>query len=174
MGSKQFERAIGSMRRLDIAMVRSPVRRSERTMVRLRMHARLAATPLAILTLISPTALRGQGLDRGASTSSSGPFEMVGRAGISALTLSRAAFVPSAGSTELAQSDTTHHHGSRAHHAAVGALIGGGIGLALGMVGDGMWFGHKPERSHFQNLWHYTVPLGALIGAFAGTLRQAD
>lgn len=150
--------------------------RGERAISRVRMQARLAVATLGTLALIAPAAAYGQGLDRPEPAPAVGPCETVGRAGVGAPAFPSVNVTSPAvtGAADLAQRDTSGHHGSRAHHAAVGALVGGGVGLALGVVGDGMWFGRKPERSHFRNLWHYTAPFGALIGALAGTLRQAD
>lgn len=78
-------------------------------------------------------------------------------------------------SAELVQRDTSDHHGTRSHHAAVGALIGDAVGLVRGIAGDRPGLGRGESREGpFNHLWHYTVPFGALVGAFAGTLRQAD
>lgn len=156
-------------------------------------RALAALGTLATLALIAPTALHGQGVDHGVSAPLTGPVELVGRAGTGAQTfvpasitppappwrgsavLGTAAFVPSMAGVELAPGDTSAHHGNRAHHAAVGALIGGAVGLALGIAGDRPGLGRGEMRGgHFHNLWLITAPLGALVGALAGTLRQAD
>lgn len=156
----------------------APASQSRRAISRMRLDARFAVATLGMLVLILPTALRSQALAHGAAAPPRGPFEMVRRAGVGAMTLSPSAFVPSMVGDEkrasVMQRDTSGHHGSRAHHAAVGALIGGTTGLALGLVLDRMWFGSSDGRGHFQHLWHVTAPFGALVGALAGTLRQAD
>lgn len=147
-----------------------------RAISRLRVQARLAATTLGALVLIAPSALLGQGFDPRLSAPPNGPAEALGRAGVSALTPPRAPI----GSTtpvvdsDLVPRDTSGHHGSRAHHVAVGAMIGGATGLLFGLVVDRMWFGSSDGRGHFHNLWLVTVPLGAGIGALIGMVPQAD
>jgi hypothetical protein len=147
-----------------------------RTISRTRRHTPLAAIALGVLALIAPARLSGQGLDHDVSTPLCGPSVSVARAGVSPLTPARTSIASPARTarTEQAQDDSSGHHGSRAHHAAVGAVVGGTTGLVFGLVVDRMWFGAGEARGHFQHLWHVTAPFGALVGALAGTLRQAD
>lgn len=159
---------------------------------RVRTHGWLAVLITAALVLLPPAALHGQKVGHSTSAPSSGPFEEVAHAGIGALMLSPhaslgygmvlehdAAFAPSAASVEvgadIAQRDTSAHHGSRAHHAVVGALIGAAVGTGFGIAADRPWLGVGESRhGHFNNLWLVTTPLGALVGATVGAFTPAD
>lgn len=157
-------------------MTRDSVRTSgNETVLPVRVHARRAAATLSILVVIAPTALCGQGLDHSAAVLPGGPFETAGRAGVGALAFPPAAPAPSMSVATLVVRDTSSHHGSRAHHVAVGALIGGAVGLVLGIAGDRPGLGRGEMRGgHFHNLWLLTVPLGAGMGALVGLVPRTD
>lgn len=143
----------------------------------MRAHAQLAAATLGAVALIAPIALRGQAVDHHLSPPPNAVSEVIGRAGVSALILPRGPIPPimSIAGSELVQRDTSGHHRSRAHHAAVGALIGGTVGLVLGIAGDRPGLGRgEMQDGHFHNLWLVTVPVGAGIGALIGMVPRAD
>lgn len=147
----------------------------ERGISRPRIHARLGVVALCMLAFIAPAGLRGQGLDHGAIVPLRGPVEMMGRAGVGALTSSPATVI-SAARVEIVEHDTSARHGSRTHHAAVGALIGGAVGLVIGVVGDRPGAIGTGELAHgsWHNLWLITAPIGAAVGALIGTAWPAD
>lgn len=152
----------------------SLVSRRERAISHMLMQTQLGVAALAMLALSTPTELRGQSLD-GLSAPRRGPVEKLGRAGIGAATSSPVVFVMPVRGSEVARGDSSSRHGSRAHHVIVGALIGGTLGLVLGVAGDRPGLGRGEMRGgHFHNLWLVTLPLGAAVGALAGTVRQAD
>lgn len=162
-------------RLLSAAPCMSLVSRRERAISHMLMQTQLGVAALAMLALSTPTELRGQSLDDGLSAPRRGPVEKLGRAGIGAATSSPVVFVMPVRGSEVARGDSSSRHGSRAHHVIVGALIGGTLGLVLGVAGDRPGLGRGEMRGgHFHNLWLVTLPLGAAVGALAGTVRQAD
>lgn len=144
---------------------------------RLRVRARRT---IAVVALIAPAALCGQGLGRTEAVLQRGPIEAYARAGIGALVDSDAV-TTSPASTSVADSakrDSSNQHESRAHHVGFGAVIGGAVGLVLGIAGDrpgGLGLGRgEMGGGHFNNLWVVTVPLGAVVGALVGSIWATD
>jgi len=140
----------------------------------LRVRARLA---VAVVALIAPAVLCGQGLGHTEAAVRRGPLEVNARAGIGApADLNAVTTSPASTSVaEPAQRDSSNHHASRAHHAAVGAVIGGVLGLGFGIAADRPWLGvGESKHGHFNNAWVVTVPVGAALGALVGSLWPTD
>lgn len=140
----------------------------------LRVRARLT---IFLVAFMAPATAYGQGLGHTESVLQRGPLEAYARAGIGGKVDSNAvtSSPTSTNVAEPAQRDSSNHHGSRARHAAVGAVIGGAVGLGFGIAADRPWLGvGESKHGHFNNLWVVTVPVGAAVGALVGSLCPAD
>lgn len=137
-----------------------------------------ATLAIAVLAVAAPATIQGQGFDHTHPAPLTGPFTTVGRAGVRALTFPMATTTPPVftGAAELTQRDTSGHHASRAHHAVVGALVGGAVGLVIGVIGDRPGAIGTGEMAHgsWHNLWLITAPFGAAGGAMVGALLPSD